>query len=157
MSSQLNDHPRQAMTSLFRLLGRQVIDVATQIVESHRGQGWQALSIVVTYDRREVVPSYAVFEWAPEGRWTDAANGDAASWQGYRLHQAVVPDKLSQPDECQVPSEQAYVLNAEFNQATEDNVDVSEEAVLADIAEQQSISVARAEELVLAVEDWTMC
>ncbi|MDG4838467.1 hypothetical protein O7631_18285 [Micromonospora sp. WMMD967] len=49
------------------------------------------------------------------------------------------------------------MLNAEFNHATEDDVDVSEEAVLADIAEQHSISVARAGELVLAVEDWTMC
>ncbi|MEU5934955.1 hypothetical protein, partial [Micromonospora sp. NPDC047187] len=94
---------------------------------------------------------------APEGRWTDAADGDPASWQGYRLHQAVVRDKLTQPDKCQVPTEQAYVLNAEFNQATEDDVDVSEEAVLANIADQHSISSARAEELVLAVEDWTVC
>ena len=54
-------------------------DVATRIVENHRGQGWQALSVVITYDRREVLPSYAAFEWAPEGRWADAATGDAAS------------------------------------------------------------------------------
>ncbi|WLS44770.1 hypothetical protein Q3V37_25825 [Micromonospora profundi] len=136
---------------------QQVTDVATRIVESHRGQGWQALSVVVTYDRREVLPSYAAFEWAPEGRWADAAKGDAASWLGYRLHEAVVRDKLTQPDKCQVPSEQAYVLNNEFNQATEDNVEVGEEAVLADIAKRHRISTARAEELVVTVEDWTMC
>ncbi|MGC4862878.1 hypothetical protein [Micromonospora sp. DT41] len=77
--------------------------------------------------------------------------------QSYRLHEAVVRDKLTQPGKCQVPSEQAYGLNNEFNQATEDNVEVSEETVLADVAKRHNISTARAEELVLAVEDWTMC
>ncbi|MBQ0905038.1 hypothetical protein [Micromonospora sp. U21] len=142
---------------VYPVTGEQVTDVASQIVESHRGQGWQALSIVVTYDRREVVPSYAVYEWAPEGRWSDAAKADAASWRGYRLHQTAVRDKLTQPNTCKVPTEQAYVLNTEFNQATEDDVEISEEAVLTEIAKRHKIPTARAEELVLTVEDWTMC
>ncbi|MFG3301455.1 hypothetical protein ACGFZT_21910 [Micromonospora chersina] len=136
---------------------QQVTDAALQIVESHRGQGWQALSVVITYDRREVVPSFAVFEWAPDGRWSDAAKGDGSSWPGYRLNPAQVREKLVQPSDCRVPTEQAYVLNAEFNDATEDNLEVSEEAVLADLAKRHRISAARAGELVVAVEDWTLC
>ncbi|AXH91422.1 hypothetical protein [Micromonospora aurantiaca] len=142
---------------VYPVTGQQVTDVASQIVESHRGQGWQALSIVVTYDRREVVPSYAVYEWAPDGRWSHAAKGDAASWRGYRLNQTIVRDKLTQPNACKVPTEQAYVLNTEFNQATEDDVEISEEAAMTEIAKRHNIPTTRAEELVLTVEDWTMC
>ncbi|MGK5741535.1 hypothetical protein [Micromonospora sp. URMC 103] len=116
--------------------------MASQIVESHRGQGWQALSVVITYDRREVVPSFAVFEWAPDGRWSDAATGDGRSWRGYELNSVQVREKLVQPNECRVPTEQAYVLNAEFNDVTEDSVEVSEEAVLADLAKRHHISAA---------------
>ncbi|MFJ6953270.1 hypothetical protein [Micromonospora aurantiaca (nom. illeg.)] len=141
----------------FPVSEQQVTAVASQVVERHRGQGWQALSIVVTYDRREVLPSYAVFEWAPGGRWSEAATGDAATWRGYQLNAATLREKLAQPNKCRLPTEQAYVLNAEFNQATEDNVEVSEEAVLSEIAKRHKISTARAEELVVAVEDWTMC
>ena len=136
---------------------QQVEGVAMRVIEAHRGQGWQALAVRIAYDRQEVVPSFAVLEWAPGGRWEDAASGDGRTWQGYALHVTVAQHKLVQPEECIVPDEQAYQLNDEFNQRTLDNLDYDEATVLAQIAARHHLPTAFVEQQIVAVETWTMC
>jgi hypothetical protein len=128
-----------------------------RVVDDHRGRGWQALSIAIMYDRREVVPSFATMEWAPDGRWDNASKGDGKTWSGYQLHVQLIQNKVMRPETCTIPSEQAYVLNDEFNKATKDNVSITEEAVLAGIADRHHLPLSAVQTQVVSVEDWTMC
>jgi hypothetical protein len=47
--------------------------------------------------------------------------------------------------------------NDEFNQATLQNPDATEEAIVAGIAKRRGMSAPAVYEQVVTVEDWTMC
>jgi hypothetical protein len=135
----------------------QVAAVANRVVDGLEGQGWQAVSVAIMYDRREATPSFAVFKWAPGGRWEDAAKGDGVAWQGYLMHVAVEQSKVNHPRECTIPSEQAYIFEAQLNGLIGASPDTAEDEQIAKIAEEQRLSITRTTALITSVEDWTMC
>jgi hypothetical protein len=59
--------------------------LAGHLIETERGNGWQAISIAMGADRDESVPAYGMFEWAPGGDWSRASEGDADTWAGYEF------------------------------------------------------------------------
>lgn len=61
----------------------------------------QAVTVRVHHDRREHSPAaYGVWNWAPDGRWELAADGDASTWHGYRWTPEFEPDKIDDPTGC---------------------------------------------------------
>jgi hypothetical protein len=131
--------------------------VARKLVNDERPNGWHAISISARYDRREAVPAFGVFEWAPGGDWARADEGNPRTWRGYELSQNLRPKFRKNPSECVPPTEQAYVLAAEFNQVIERGDEVDEEALLRRIGARDGLSQNQTFDLIFGVDAWSNC
>lgn len=89
--------------------------IADQLIEDERGEGWQAISISMGADRDETGAAYAVFEWAPDGDWARASEGDPDTWAGYELS-VDWGSKMENPEEaeCAKPPPIAFRYNREL-------------------------------------------
>lgn len=132
-------------------------DLAKALIAKERGRGWHAISITFRYDKREAIPAFGVYEWAPDGEWANADQGDPRTWKGYRLTDRLRPKLSGDPKQCSPPSEEAYVLAADFNAALERGEGDDENALLQRIGTKYGKSRAEAFDLVFGVDLWSHC
>lgn len=134
-----------------------LLSLANQLIREERSAQWHAISIAVRYDRREAIPAYGVLEWAPSGDWAKAAEGNPKTWRGYALSENLRPKFRKAPTDCIPPSEEAYVLANEFNEALERGEGSDENALLRRIGAKHGLSQDETLDLVLGVDLWSYC
>lgn len=132
-------------------------DLAKTLVAKERGRGWHAISIAFRYDRREAVAAFGIYEWAPDGDWAEADEGDPGTWKGYRMADRLQPKLSRDPTQCTPPSEEAYVLAADFNAALERGEGDDENALLQRIGKKYGKTLSETFDLVFGVDLWSYC
>jgi hypothetical protein len=131
--------------------------LAKSLILKEKGKGWHAVSIAFRYDRREALPAFGVYEWAPGGDWGNAGEGNPRTWKGYRTVKRLQPKLGGDPADCSPPSEEAYVVAADFNAALERGEGDDEDALLRRIGGKYGKSQAETFDLVYGVDLWSYC
>lgn len=131
--------------------------VATDVIKTFDVDKWQALSISIRFDRRETIPALAVFEWAPNGQWERASEGNPKTWAGYKLHELSIKGKVTNSSACSVPPEDAFAYAAAYKEYTAKQPDADDDAVFAAIAAQRGVAASIVRAGVQLEQAWEFC
>lgn len=88
-------------------------DALDKEIDQFRGEA-HAVSVKVFFDHREgVSPAFGAWNWAPDGEWSKAEEGDPDTWDDYEWKEPET-DKFESPDSCAPPSEAELILSGAY-------------------------------------------
>lgn len=93
-------------------------DALDKELDQFRGEA-HAVSVKVFFDRREGgSPAFGAWNWAPEGDWSKAEEGDPQSWNDYEWNEPDI-DKFESPESCAPPGEEELSLSGAYYKMAE--------------------------------------
>lgn len=116
-----------------------------------------AVAIQVYYDRREDdPPAFGAWQWAPNGQWADADQGDPDDWSTYRWSEVLPVGKIDEPGPCTPPAESELEILGEFWPRLWET-DETEDQIKSDLAGQFDTTVEEIDALLIANAVWNAC
>lgn len=116
-----------------------------------------AVSFQILYDRREPnPPAFGIWDWAPEGEWSKASEGNAETWEDYEWSEPS-GNKYESPTECTPPRETELELSLALADRRDEEPEESDDEAIEGLAEEVDLSPESIGEMFDGLSDWLEC